>query len=124
MKGILLILASVAIGAAGQLCLKKGMMDFAARFGATSATAIWGQLLHVVLIPMIVLGFLAYLVSGILWLVVLQQFEVNFALPWQALTYVIVLLAAKMIFGENLNAWRLLGVALICVGVIAVARGK
>jgi len=124
MKGILLILGSVAIGAAGQLFLKKGMMQFEARFGATSAAAIWGQLGHIVLIPAIVLGFVSYLVSGILWLVVLQQFEVNFALPWQALTYVIVLVASRLIFGENLNVWRIAGMALICLGVIAISRGK
>jgi drug/metabolite transporter (DMT)-like permease len=77
-----------------------------------------------VLVPAILLGFLSYLVSGILWLVVLQQFEVNFALPWQALTYVMVLIASRLIFGENLNPWRIAGMVMICLGVIAIARGK
>jgi multidrug transporter EmrE-like cation transporter len=120
MKTIPLILLSVALGAAGQLFLKQGMTQF----GATSASAIWGQLLRIVTVPAIAIGFVAYLVSGILWLVVLSQVNVNWAFPWQALTYVLVLLGSWALFGEKINLPQLLGVALICLGVVAIARGK
>lgn len=120
MKGILLIVVSVALGAFGQLLLKKGMMGH----GETSAAAIWGQLLQVATNPWIIGGSALYLVSGVLWLAVLAEFEVNFALPWQALMYVIVIIGSRVAFGESLNGWRIAGTLLICLGVIVVARGR
>jgi multidrug transporter EmrE-like cation transporter len=120
MKVIPLILLSVTLGAVGQLLFKQGMNQF----GETSASAIWGQLLRIAIIPGISLGFIAYVVSGVLWLVVLSQVKVNWAFPWQALTYVMVLAGARVIFGEKVTPWQIAGIVLICLGVLSVAKGK
>ena len=49
-------------------------------------------------------------------LYVLSKVELSFAYPFLSLAYVAVAIAAWMLFSEDLNPWRIAGIAFICVG--------
>jgi drug/metabolite transporter (DMT)-like permease len=56
------------------------------------------------------------------WLRVLARADLSFAQPFTALSYVTVLAVSRALLHEPLGPARLLGVALILVGVACIAR--
>ena len=118
MRNLALILVSVSLGAVGQLLMKKGMMVF----GETSVARIWSQLWSILTIPYILIGFTCFAVSAVLWLVVVSKLEVSYAYPMVSLSYILILIVSYFWFGENVTTVRILGVVLICAGVIAITQ--
>ncbi len=118
MKDFLIIFVSVALGSTGQLLFKRGMQVF----GQVNLTNIWGQLIKILLVPYIPLGFVCFGVSSVLWLVVVSKLDLSYAYPMVSLGYVIVVLASWWFLGEDLSFLRLVGLALICAGVTLVSK--
>jgi len=114
------ILGTVALVVAGQLLLKVGML----RVGAIDRErmrAPLALLAAVVRQPAVVAGIVAYGLSGLLWLYVLSRAELSFAFPFLSLAYAGVTAAATVILKEHFSARQWFGLALVMVGVIAVA---
>lgn len=118
MKDLMWVFISVLLGASAQLCLKKGMTEFASHGGRWIVT----HLPTVLTRPFILLAFALISASATLWLVVLSKKELSYVYPMVALAYVYTAVAAYFLWHENLNAWRIGGIALICLGVSFVAK--
>ncbi len=118
MRNLLLILVAIVLGSFGQVFMKKGMMTF----GSVTLTTIWSQLVRILTIPYVLMGFAFFGVSAILWLVVVSRNDLSYAYPMVSLGYVLVLLASAFFFKENISLVRVLGVALICAGVCLVSK--
>jgi multidrug transporter EmrE-like cation transporter len=119
MKGLILILLSVGLNASAQLLIRAGML----KIGETTSGA---RLLEA--IPSMLtnwqlwLAMIAYGVSILTWMMALSKYEASFAYPFLSLGFVLVTLCGYLFFGESVGALRIAGVALICVGIILVAR--
>jgi multidrug transporter EmrE-like cation transporter len=55
-------------------------------------------------------------------LVVLSRVDISYAYPFLGLSFVLTTAWGYFILSEDVNAWRVLGVALIFAGVSCVAR--
>jgi multidrug transporter EmrE-like cation transporter len=115
-----LILAVVTTNAISQLLLKHGMnktghFDF-------DAGGIMQTIPKVLLNPYIILGGLTLVFSMGLHLLALSRVDISFAYPFLSVSYVIVLIAGYLLFGESINAYRIAGVGLICIGTVFVAQ--
>ena len=75
-------------------------------------------------VPYIVLGFAAYGASSILWLQVLTDLDFSVAFPLVSISYVLALFLGHFLFGEHVGFSRILGVLLICSGVLFVIRSQ
>ena len=115
-----LILAVVTTNAISQMLLKHGMNTIGRfDFGGDSLR----RMLPLVVLNPYVVGGLAVLVFSMgLHLMALSRVDLSFASPFLSVSYVLVLLAGYFWFGEVINASRIAGVALICVGTFFVAR--
>jgi drug/metabolite transporter (DMT)-like permease len=98
--------------------MKKGMLVV----GEVSAGAIWGKLLGIFSVPWILLGFVSFGFSAVLWLCVLSRSALSYAYPMVATSYVLILVASSVLFREAITPLRVVGVAFICLGVVLVAR--
>ncbi len=67
-------------------------------------------------------GMACYGVSVLVWLVVLSRVEVSFAYPMVSVGYIFALVFGWWLFDENITPLRLLGVAVIIMGVYLVSR--
>ncbi len=120
MQNIFLILVSVLLNCAAQLSMKKGMMIVGAVNGG-----IHGLISD---IPnMITNGFLwlsgcCYLISIVLWMVVLSKVEVSYAYPFLSIGYVISAVAGYYLFSEAVTPVRIAGIVVICIGVVLISR--
>ena len=121
---VLLVMLSVLLSAGSQVLLKFGMTSTAVR----SAMATQGEPLRVVLAiltaPTVIIGLGCFGLSAIVWLFVLARIPLSTAYPFVALGIAITVVAGRMLFGEPLTALKIGGVALILVGIGAVAASS
>ncbi|MDR1040206.1 MAG: hypothetical protein LBR80_08595 [Deltaproteobacteria bacterium] len=59
--------------------------------------------------------------SAVAWMVTLTKFELSYAYPFTAALYVYMLVAGFLLFGEALTTMRIIGTAVIVLGVVLVA---
>ena len=110
------LLIAVLLSASGELLLKHGMSQVGV------FTFELPMLVRIFLMPQIVLGFALVFGGAIFWLAVISRVDLSFAYPMLALGYIIVVFASWLFFQEPLNAAKLVGVAVICSGVVILAR--
>ena len=110
------VFVATICGCAGHLCLRQGMIAVGAlpsavpaelfTFFAVAATQPW-----------IWLGIAFEIAYSLLWLAVLSWSEISWAVPMNALEYVLAAAAAYALLGEPVGPLRLAGIAMICGGV-------
>lgn len=115
-----LILLGVLLNAAAQLLLKEGMRrigHFA--FAWTNVIPIGMQ---VAVSPFILAGLFSYVVSVMVWILVLSRVQVSFAYPMISIGYIVNAVAAYYLFDESLSLTRVAGIVVIVGGVYLITR--
>jgi multidrug transporter EmrE-like cation transporter len=117
-----LILLGVMLNTAAQLMLKAGMtqighFEFSAANMLPIGLKVMGNL------P-IISGLFMYVMSVVVWLLVLSRVQVSFAYPMLSIGYIVNALAANYFFGEPLTSVRMLGIFIIISGVYLVAQSN
>jgi multidrug transporter EmrE-like cation transporter len=115
-----LVLTGVLLNAFAQLFLKAGVrqlghFDFALSNAWPVGSALATNL------P-IIGGLFCYVVSVVVWILALSRVEVSIAYPMLSIGYVVNAGLAWFLFGEAVGPQRLIGIAVIIVGVVIVAR--
>ena len=118
MNSKLLLLMSVLFASIGQVLFKKGMSLAGALSFEGGILGILKTVMGVVFSPVVFIGLIFYALSTLLWLFALSKTTLNYAYPFTALTFILVMLASYFIFAETLPINRIIGVAVICIGVI------
>ncbi|MDD9909302.1 MAG: EamA family transporter [Ahrensia sp.] len=118
------ILFTVLTNAAAQMMLKQGMLTLGpvTGDGPVTAASLAMMVVKVVFHPWVFFGLVTFVISMASHLYVLSRVELSFAYPFLSLAYVAVAVAAWILFGEDLNAWRVAGIALICLGALLIAH--
>lgn len=119
-KYVPMILFTVLTNALAQILLKKGML-VAGSFSFT-AQEIVAVLPRLAMNPYLVIGMAVFVVSMASHLLVLSRVELSFAYPFLSLAYVVVTVYSYFVFGEDVNAFRIAGIAFICIGTILISR--
>ena len=113
-----LIFLSVALNCAGQVLMRKAMLDIGEVGSHPAAHMAMLMVSHAFLW----LALLCYGVSVLVWMAVLSKVEVSYAFPLGSIGYVIVAVLGYMFLGEQVSPLRLLGIVIICIGVFVVSR--
>lgn len=114
------LVASVVLSALSQILLKGGMIS-AAVVAAIEARDLRAILLAVATSPGILLGFLSFGLSLLLWLMVLARVPLSTAYPFVALGITVTVAAGALLFGEAISFQKLAGVGLILLGIVTLA---
>lgn len=118
-----LILTGVGLNAAAQLLLKVATRPLAhfVDFGAqTVLSSVW---ILAKSLPFWV-GMVCYGSSLCVWLAALSKAPVSTAYPMLSLGYVVVAAVSMLWLGETLSPGKVLGIALICAGVVLMSRSS
>jgi drug/metabolite transporter (DMT)-like permease len=115
-----LILLSVASGVAGQLAIKMGVTraGAAALQGAGPAST----LVTAFRSPLVWLGLALYGLGALAWILVLTRMDLSLAYPFLALNFVLIAIVSRVFLGETIPALRWGGIAVICLGILLIAR--
>src|ERR1035437_4223725 len=115
-----LILFGVLLNAFAQLLLKAGVRQLG-HFDFSMANA-WPVTTSLATNVPVIGGLSCYVVSVVVWILALSRVEVSMAYPMLSIGYVVNAGLAWFLFGEAVGPQRLLGIGVIIVGVIIVAR--
>ena len=121
LANILIILSSILMSSTAHVLLKKGAMSVSAIGAAnqTLLTNIWVTATN----PWVIGGMCLHVGALFVWMWALSRVDVLFAYPFLAVGYVIVSLLAWQWLGEEITPTRLLGMAIIVIGIIVLSRG-
>ena len=115
-----LILTGVLLNAAAQLLLKAGTNAVGHfEFHLENIVPIG---LKIAFQPFIMGGMACYAVSLVIWIMALSRAPVSIAYPMLSIGYVVNALVAHYWFGEALMAQKMLGIGVIIIGVVLVAK--
>ncbi|MBK2126040.1 SMR family transporter [Fangia hongkongensis] len=115
-----LLLFGVFLNACAQLFLKFGV-DRIGEFSFTLQNLIpigWKLATNY----FVILGLLCYVISVVVWLMVLSRIPVGIAYPMVSIGYIITAIAGYFLLGESLTVTRVIGILVIIIGVYLVAR--
>jgi multidrug transporter EmrE-like cation transporter len=119
-KYLPLILSGVLLNALAQLSIKQGMrtigpFSFDLNNLLRMATTIGFN-------PFILAGLVCYVVSVVLWILVLSRVEVSYAYPILSVGYILTAFAGWLLFNESMDLTRWVGIGVICFGVWLITR--
>ncbi|SFU93826.1 EamA family transporter [Alicyclobacillus macrosporangiidus] len=110
----LLVAVNIALLVTGQAMWKIGIASL-------SLHGI-GDLLRALFSPWILGGVLLYGVATLVWIYLLKQLPLSLLYPMQSLAYVAAVLVALVFFHETVPVTRWIGLGIILIGVLFVAR--
>lgn len=85
-------------------------------FGAVST---WGiNLIKMVKAPFLWLGLFFGLSNVVVWCLSLDRFDLSFAYPFLSVSYIMVILAGRVLFKEHLDQYKIIGISLITAGAV------
>ncbi|EKR7174323.1 TPA: SMR family transporter [Escherichia coli] len=116
----LLALISVSLNALAQVALRKTMLSISSFPSAASEYFNFG--LSLLINPWFITGMGCYVVSIGLWMAVLGKVEVSLAYPLLSVGYIITAIIGYFFLKEDVNMMRMIGLALICSGIIFISR--
>ena len=113
---IAIILFSVSLNTFAQLFLKKG-----------ADSCISGKAINLEVLTLCAtnlyfwLGFLCYAISILSWIFVLSKMSVSLAYPFLSFGFVLSVFLAYFLLGEPITLSKIIGVLLICCGLVALS---
>jgi multidrug transporter EmrE-like cation transporter len=116
-----LILSGVGLNAAAQLLLKVATRPLA-HFSVFNADILNSSVLILIKSAPFWGGMFCYAASVCVWVAALSKAPVSTAYPMLSLGYVVVAAISVGWLGETLTPGKVLGIALICTGVLLVSR--
>ncbi len=115
-----LIFTGVMLNAAAQILMKAGTNSIGYfEFSIENIVPIGWKLAtewH------IITALFCYALSVVIWVLALSRVPVSIAFPMLSMAYVVNALAAWYLLGEPFNATKLVGMAVIILGVIIISR--
>ena len=111
---VAILLVAIGLGVVGQILIKLGLN----KLGQSPSVA---KVISSIFTPLVFSGFACYGISSLLYLNALSRLPLSYAYPMIAISYVAVVLASWKFLGEDINALRIAGLAVIIVGVVLVA---
>jgi multidrug transporter EmrE-like cation transporter len=115
-----LILTGVLLNASAQLLLKAGTNAVGHfEFHLGNALPIG---MKIAFQPYILGGMACYAVSLVVWIMALSRAPVSIAYPMLSIGYVINAVVAYYWLGEPLSMQKMLGIGIIIIGVVLVAK--
>ncbi|MBK9710549.1 MAG: hypothetical protein IPO81_04320 [Kouleothrix sp.] len=115
----LLLLIAISLTVTGEVLLKLGMNAVRADVGAFSVSL--PVLLRTFTDWRVVLGFALIFSGSLFWLGVISRADFSFAYPLLALSYVVALLPARFVIGEDVTLNRIVGALVVVAGAIIIS---
>jgi len=115
--GLILILIYSVISALGMIMLRMGSVQ--STFGFSQG--IFSLNISIIFI----IGFLLYITTFFLWLVIIQKCQLTYASPMAyGIAYIVICIISYIALGEKISGIQYLGVILIILGVILISISK
>ena len=118
---ILFVLGAVLLNTVGQIVMKAGATSLASiNFSLSNLSQVF---LTILKSPLMMSALTLYGLSAVVWIMALSKMDLSQAYPMTSIGYILTALIGVMAFGEVMTLNRLIGLGLILIGVLVLARG-
>ncbi|MCP4414927.1 MAG: EamA family transporter, partial [Gammaproteobacteria bacterium] len=62
--------------------------------------------------------------ASVAWMGAISKFELSYAYPFMSLNFVVVVLLSFFLFQEVFNWYKIIGLVVICLGIIIISKGS
>lgn len=108
-----LAVIAIFLGSTGQFLFRLGMLQY----GEVTTFSLWKNFWQIIFTAPIMLGFMLFGFSSVLWLVVISRWELSYAYPLVALGYLMVIFYGTVFLHETLTMPKIVGSILILIGI-------
>ena len=115
-----LIFATVVLNGSAQIFLRLSLQS--SEFSTLLAERNISGLLKIAMEPWTIAGLSSYIVSVVLWMLVLSKVPASLAYPFISLAFLFVLGAGVLFLNEHFSVGKLTGSILIVIGVSFISR--
>ena len=114
----LLLLIAICLTVTGEIMLKLGMNIVRTEVGAFAPSL--PVLMRTFTEWRVVLGFALIFSGALFWLGVISRADFSFAYPLLALSYVVALIPAWLVLGEQVTLNRIVGALVVVAGAVII----
>jgi len=118
MKSIYVATISVLFAALSQIFLKFSL----SKIGKISIYEISELPKIMIQNPLLILAIFLLIFASVFWLMALSRANLNLIYPFLSLSYVFVAIFSFILFKETLSFFRIIGIAIVVVGVNFLAK--
>jgi len=72
--------------------------------------------------PYIILSIILTLLSGLSWMIAMTKFDISYAYPYTTLGYILILIFSAILFHEQMDIYKILGIGFIIIGIYITSR--
>ncbi len=118
-KYYLTLAISILFNCTSLILLKKGALAMEDFFNNMTRIMSWVRLM---LNPYMMAAVFCFAVSFVTWMISLRKLDLSLAYPLVSVSYIIIALASRALFGEVITMQRGVGMGLVMVGVAVMFR--
>jgi multidrug transporter EmrE-like cation transporter len=123
-SGFFLVLLTAALTMAANLMLRAGI-DSAGGFAVTNASQLLYGMARLFTQPLFCIGFTVYFLAAVVWFRVVATEPLSLAYPiLVSLTFGLVTAGAVLLFSEPLSLRKVLGLAVILIGIVIISAER
>lgn len=119
-KTLILVFTTVILVSVGQIMMKKGMSTISLKSLASVIEV--NNLIIIFTNPYVLLGFIIYGISMVLWLSALSRADVSFIFPLLSTGYILTTIFAIFFLGEHVSIIKWLSIVFIFAGSFFVGK--
>lgn len=116
------ILGAIFFNVLGQIIAKWRMAKYSDQIPESFLHKVH-FLITLILDPFILATYFSLFFGALCWLIVLNKFELSYAYPFTSLATILIFLLSVFLFGESFTIYKILGIALIMLGLVVLSRG-
>ena len=118
----LYLLLAISFAVVSQLIIKWQMSAFSFDDYETWQDK-FALALSMLLNPYIIISLILTLLAGVAWMISMTKFEISYAYPFTLLGLVLVTIFSVIFFGESINTYKIIGIAMIILGIVLISKG-
>ena len=116
------LLLAISFGVISQLIIKWQMSAFVFNDYETWQDK-FALAFSMLLNPYIIISLILTLLAGVAWMISMTKFEISYAYPFTLLGLVLVTIFSVIFFGESINTYKIIGIAMIILGIVLISKG-
>jgi len=118
----LYLLLAISFAVVSQLIIKWQMSAFSFNDYETWQDK-FALAFSMLLNPYIIISLILTLLAGVTWMIAMTKFEISYAYPYTLLGLVLVTIFSVIFFGESVNTYKIIGIAVIVLGIVLISKG-
>jgi uncharacterized membrane protein len=117
------IFITLAFTVSSQLIIKWKMSDFSYN-DFSSWQDRYSFAFSMLINPYIILALTFTVLAGVSWMIAMTKFELSYAYPFTIFSLIFVTLFSIIFFEEQVNAYKIIGIILVAIGIFTISRGS